>query len=412
MDPRLTAQRDLFVTFAQCLVNALQTCVDLLPDGTTFVASGDIPAMWLRDSSAQVNPYVPLAHADPDLRRLLRGLIQRQARCVLLDPYANAFNRAPTGHNTMGDRPAPSPWVWERKFELDSLCYPLKLCHGYWRATRDRSAFDDTVHRMLRVIVDTMRVEQRHGERSPYRFQRAHPRDPADTLPYGGAGAPVAYTGMVWSGFRPSDDACRYGYHIPDNMFAVAALGMLVELAREVYHDGALAAQAAALREQIDQGIRTYGLVTHLTVGHVFVYETDGLGHYCLIDDANVPSLLSIPYLGYLPESDPIYQHTRRFVLSSANPYYFAGGYARGVGSPHTPHGYVWPLALTMCGITSLDQDEREAMLGMLLATTAGTHYMHESFDPDQPTRFTRSWFSWANSLFAEFVLRLFNAEV
>ncbi len=397
---------ELAATFSQCYPNVLRTTTELLDDGTTFVFTGDIPAMWLRDSSAQVSPYLPLASQDPDLRRLIRGLIRRQATYLLHDCYANAFNKDATGHGHGGDQPSPSPLVWERKFELDSLCYPITLCHAYWQATGDTAACDDAVYHMLHRVVHIMRVEQDHDHHSPYTFQRPDPLLPSDTLPFQGRGTRTNVTGMVWSGFRPSDDACTFGYLVPANMFAVVALGRAADLARTIYHDEDLAASASALREEIEFGIQTYGLVEHPRHGRIYAYETDGYGNHLLMDDANVPSLLSMPYLGYRPPDDPLYQNTRRFVLSSDNPYYAQGRYARGIGSPHTPRGHVWPIALMVQAPTSLDRAEQDELLRMLVTTTAGTGYMHESFHPDDPACFTRPWFAWANSLFGELVHR------
>ncbi|MFB9991346.1 glycoside hydrolase family 125 protein [Deinococcus oregonensis] len=392
-------------TFARCFPNTLETTVRLLDDGTSFVFTGDIPAMWLRDSSAQVSPYLPLAAQDADVRRLLSGLIERQARYLLIDPYANAFNAEPDGSGHSGDRPSKGAWVWERKFELDSLCYPVSLLYRYWQATQDETVFSEAVQEMFSVILRLMRTEQRHHEDSSYTFERPDPLLPSDTLPHGGRGTPVTYTGMVWSGFRPSDDACTYGYLIPANMFAVVVLGQLAQMAREALGDAELASTALSLRDEIDQGIQTHGVVQHPLYGQIYAYETDGLGHHLLMDDANVPSLLSIPYLGYRPADDPLYSRTRRFILSSSNPYYFSGAYAAGVGSPHTPGGLIWPIALAMQGLTSTDRNEQQQLLNTLTATTAGTYYMHESFHPDEPSHFTRPWFAWANSLFGEFVL-------
>src|SRR5690348_7521400 len=162
---QLGAQTQLATLFAQCFPNTLETTTELLEDGTTFVFTGDIPALWLRDSSAQVNPYIPLAADDPDLRRMLRGLIQRQARYLQIDPYANAFNREPDGKGHTQDRPPQGPHVWERKYELDSLCYPLKLCYTYWQATRDEMVFTDDVRGMFQAIIALMETEQHHTER-------------------------------------------------------------------------------------------------------------------------------------------------------------------------------------------------------------------------------------------------------
>lgn len=394
--------------FRQCFVNTLETTVERLPDGTTFVITGDIPAMWLRDSSTQVRPYLQLAAADESIRTLLSGLIQRQARCIALDPYANAFKLTPSslGHGT--DLTQLNPWIWERKFELDSLCYPVALLHDYFAATGDRQVFTDSVYLMLRRVVETMRVEQHHDTRSPYRFERPaeHLYLPSDTLPFHGKGTPTNFTGMVWSGFRPSDDACTFGYLIPANMFAVVVLGYLATIAREQYHDRWLAAEAEALQAEIEFGINTYGVVTHPTCGRIYAYETDGYGNYTLMDDANVPSLLAIPYLGYRPVTDALYQNTRRFILSPANPYYFTGSYASGMGSPHTPGGRVWHIGLIMQALTSTSAEEIARIVDMLLTTTADTQYMHESFDPDNPADYTRPWFAWANSLFGEFIAR------
>ncbi|WP_019012373.1 glycoside hydrolase family 125 protein [Deinococcus aquatilis] len=411
MQDRLRDQPALADAFACCFPNTLETTVRLLDDGTSFVFTGDIPAMWLRDSSAQVSPYLPLATHDAGLRRLISGLIERQARYLLIDPYANAFNAEPDNSGHTADRPPKGDWVWERKFELDSLCYPVSLLYRYWRTTQDETVFSEAVREMLQTVLRVMRTEQRHHEDSPYTFERPDPLLPSDTLTHGGRGSPVAYTGMVWSGFRPSDDACTYGYLIPANMFAVVVLGQLAQMAREALGDTELAACASALRNEIQQGIHAHGTVQHPVHGQIYAYETDGLGHHLLMDDANVPSLLSLPYLGYCPADDPLYLRTRRFILSPHNSTYFSGRYAAGVGSPHTPGGLIWPIALAMQGLTSTDQAERQQLLNTLTATTAGTHYMHESFHPNDPAHFTRPWFAWANSLFAEFVLASLQPE-
>lgn len=401
---KLAHSPQLAEMFARCYLNTLETTVELLVDESTFVVTGDIPAMWLRDSSAQVNPYICVAQDDVEIQRMIRGLIQRQARYILLDPYANAFNREANGQGHKGDQPPTGPWVWERKYELDSLCYPLKLCYTYWQATRDETVFTEAVHEMLHKIVEVMCIEQRHDECSSYTFERPNPRLPSDTLPFQGRGTRTNYTGTVWSGFRPSDDACKFGFLVPANMFAVVVLGYLAEIAQQIYQDNELAELATRLRQEIEFGIQTYCIVEHPRYGRIYAYETDGYGNYNLMDDANVPNLLSIPYLGYRPAEDQLYQNTRRFVLSPDNPYYYQGKYAHGVGSPHTPGSYIWPIALGMRGLTSLDATEQAEILQMLVTTTADTGYMHESFHVDDPRQFSRPWFAWANSLFGEFV--------
>jgi len=392
--------------FGRCFRNSLDTSLEVLPDGTTFLATGDIPAMWLRDSAAQVRPYVPLATEDETIRGVLRGLIRRTVMYVNLDPYANAFNVAPNGNGHQSDRTVMTPWIWERKWELDSLCYPVVLLRDWWDATRDASVFDPDVHRMLRVIVDTMFTEQHHAERSSYRFWRTEHPCPNHKPSHGGDGAPVEDCGMVWVGFRPSDDACTYNFHVPSNMFAAAVLPDIARFAEDQFGDVRLARDAEQLADEISTGIEERAVVDHPDFGRVYAYETDGLGGHVLMDDANVPSLLSIPYLGYRAPDDPTYVATRAFVLSSANPFCFSGTAATGVGSPHTPPRHVWPIALSMQALTAVDATEAETLIATLAATTAGTGLMHESFHVDDPATFTRSWFGWANSLFAEAVLR------
>jgi uncharacterized protein len=341
---------------------------------------------------------------DADLQRVVKGLIHRQMNCILIDPYANAFNKDPNGRGHQSDRTAQNPWIWERKYEVDSLCYPLQLCHDYYAASGDQSIFDQNTLSAFHLILDVFESEQRH-DHSPYTFERFD-GPPSDTLPFEGRGRAVNFTGMTWSGFRPSDDACQFGYLVPANMFAVVVLGHMIRFAETIYHDAELAARAAKLRQEIDEGIQTYGLIDHPQFGRLYAYEVDGFGNTHLMDDANVPNLLSIPYLGYRPADDPIYQNTRAFVLSTANPYYKEGTFARGLGSPHTTEGYIWHIGLIMQALTTPDRDEQNALVHMLISTTAGTGYMHESFDPDDPAVYTRSWFAWANSLFGELIMK------
>lgn len=402
-DRKLAHSPKLLRMFKQCYVNTLETTTKRLPDGTTFVYTGDIPAMWLRDSSAQVRHYVPLAAEDEELQRLIEGLLRRQFFYIGLDPYANAFNEEPNGRRYEEDLTELGPWVWERKYEIDSLCYPIELAYAYWKATGRTEALDEMFRSAVRAVIRLWVTEQRHFERSTYRFTRlTGPK--SDTLRNGGMGMPVQYTGMTWSGFRPSDDACTFGYLIPSNMFAAVALGHVAEMAEQVLKDSYLARDALALKDEIEYGIETYGTVLHPKYGKIYAYETDGCGNYNLMDDANVPSLLSIPYIGYKGKDDEVVRNTRRFVLSRDNPYYYEGAAARGIGSPHTPDRYIWHIALAMQALTSEDPDEVRALIETCVATDADTGFMHEGFHADDPSRFTRSWFAWANSLFAECV--------
>ncbi len=397
-EPKLAAM------FAACFPNTLETTTEILEDGTSYVFTGDIPAMWLRDSSAQVRPYLPLAQDDPELQSIIEGLIERQVMYIGIDPYANAFNREANGRYWHPDETEMNDWIWERKYEVDSLCYPLQLAYLYWRATGRTAIFDAGFQGALTTIRDLWRREQRHCERSSYRFVRRRMEGEENVLPNHGLGMPVNYTGMTWSGFRPSDDACTFGYLIPSNAFAVVVLRQMQEVAEVVYGDARLVESLAELAGEIDYGIQTYGIVDHPRYGKLYAYETDGFGNYNLMDDANVPSLLSLPYLGYTTPDDPVYQNTRRFVLSEDNPYFAAGKHARGVGSPHTPPGYVWPMSLIIQALTSQDEEEIRELLQVLMGTDAESGLMHESFDPDNPTTFTRAWFAWANALFAQLV--------
>jgi meiotically up-regulated gene 157 (Mug157) protein len=397
---------ELVRVFSDALTLTLATTVrPFVADDTTFVATGDIAAMWLRDSSAQVETYLRVAEHDLDLRRVLEGVTRRQAAFLAVDPYANAFNEQPADGHHGTDIPQPGPWVWERKYELDSLCYPIRFAYGLWTKTKTTDHLTADVRAMFATIVDVMRTEQDHEARSPYRFQRETTLA-TETLTREGKGEPTAPTGMVWSGFRPSDDACTYGFLVPANMFAVVSLGQLAEMLRIVYDDSNAADQAVQLAAEIRDGIETHGVVEHPEFGRIYAYEVDGLGNRLLCDDANIPSLLSAPYLGYCQVDDPTYRATRAFVLGRGNPYYYEGSQARGVGSPHTRPGWIWPMALTMQAITATDDDEVRACVDTLLSTTGGTGLMHESFDVDDPSRYSRDWFGWANSLFAELILR------
>lgn len=395
-----------------CFLNTIETTVKEQEDGTYFVITGDIEAMWLRDSSFQVMHYVRFAKESEELRSIIAGVIRRQAQQILSDPYANAFNEVP-GRHGFEDKTEMNEWIWERKYELDSLCGPIYLAYAYWKQTGASDIFDEKYGQALKRALTVIRTEQHH-EQSPYSFERFD-CVPTDTLPCEGKGNPVGYTGMSWSGFRPSDDSCTYGYLIPSNMMAVKALGYVEEILRAEYIGKTdadqcweeLAEEAGKLRQEIQAGIEKYGVKEHPVYGPMYVYETDGLGHVLCMDDANSPSLLAMPYLSYCSKDDERYQNTRKFILSKENPYYFSGTAADGVGSPHTPDQYVWHIGIIMQALTSTDREEIEHCLKELETTHDGTYRMHESFHKDHPEQYTRSWFAWANSLFAELLIRL-----
>lgn len=389
----------------QCFLNTMDTTIKKLEDDSFFVITGDIPAMWLRDSAAQVRHYIRYANGDPMLSEILEGIIAKQAELVMIDPYANAFNAKPDGSGHKDDT-VLNDYVWERKYETDSLCAPLYLLYHYWKETKRENIFTTRVKDMIQKITEIFKKEQDH-EKSDYSFKRYNCAE-TDTLMNNGRGNSVRKTGMTWSAFRPSDDRCTYGYLIPANMMAVKALRYGEEICKKVYKDEELSYRCFCLSEEINEGIKAYGIVNHPAYGSIYAYETDGWGQYNLMDDANAPSLLSIPYIGYCSKEDAIYQNTRKFILSKENPYYAEGMYAKGIGSPHTPKGYIWHIGITMQALTSNNREEIEQCLSMLANTHARTNYMHEAFHPDNPKRYTRSWFAWANSLFAELADRLY----
>jgi uncharacterized protein len=399
------ADPELSRLFLNCFPNTLDTTVEPgtfegKPD--TAVLTGDILAMWLRDSSAQVWPYLPLAKNDRPLRDLLEGVIRRQARCILIDPYANAFMadlNAPPLPWSLKDKTELERGVGERKWEVDSLCYPIRLSHGYWQQTGDTSPFDNRWREAMRLIVDTFRVQQRkHGD-GPYRFQRDS-NVSTETLPAAGLGNPVKPVGLIASGFRPSDDACIFPFLVPSNLFAVTSLRQLAEMAHAIVHDDTLANDATSLAAEIERALRQYAIAT-TPEGTIWAYEVDGYGSQLLMDDANVPSLLGLPYLSSSP--DPaLYARTRAFCWSTRNPWFFRGTAGEGVGGPHVGRDMIWPMSQITYALTSDSPQEIRHAVAMLKGTAQNFGFMHESYYKDDPRRFTRAWFAWANTLFGE----------
>lgn len=352
-------------------------------DATTYVQSGDIPAMWLRDSSAQTIPYIRFQITFPVLRDRFAGVIERNARNILKDPYANAVESDYT--------------VWERKWEVDSLAWPVVLASIYWRETHDRTVFTPDLHRALTTVVGTYECEARHRTCSHYQFpQRVYTND-----------AYNAGTGMIWGAFRPSDDPVEYRFNIPQNAMAVVALRNIVQLANEGYGDRALAGRAQALGERVAQGILGYGrFYNSARRTWMYAYETDGFGRYNLMDDANIPNLTTLPYIDWCSAFDPLYLATRSFTLSMDNPFYFSGRYAQGLGSPHTPYGYVWPLGIIGRALTATSSLEVANAITTLAETDGESGLIHESFYPGGYWRYTREEFGWANALGAELLFR------
>lgn len=404
-DPKIS---DLF---ENCFPNTLDTTVEFKmingkPD--TFVITGDINAMWLRDSTAQVLAYLPFVNEDEKLKEMFKGVINRQTKCILIDPYANAFNYGPTGSEWDKDLTEMKPELHERKWEVDSLCYPIILSYKFWKATDDTSCFDDDWIKAMKLVLKTFKEQQRKNNRGPYKFGRITSWS-TDTVPGNGYGNPVKPVGLIVSIFRPSDDATIYPFLIPSNLFAVVALKHLAEIFKKVFYSDSFAAECLSVSNEVQNAANEYGIIEHLDYGKIYAYEVDGFGNRLFMDDANVPSLLSLPYLEYCSINDPIYQNTRTFLFSDNDPYFFKGKVAEGIGSPHTLINKIWPISIIMRALTSNNDDEIIQCLKYLKSTDAGTGFMHESFDKDNPEDFSRKWFAWANSLFGTLILKLYN---
>lgn len=336
--------------YRNCCPNTIETALEECDDDTYFVLTGDIPAMWLRDSAAQVTHYIPVSD-DPEISKIIEGVIRRQLMYIEINPYANAFNKTANGNGHITDLPKQGPWVFERKYEVDSLCYPIRLLYLYWKQTGNETIIKEKLESITSIILEQWKTEQYHFEKSPYLFIRTEAHTPWETIHNEGKGNPVVYTGMTWSGFRPSDDGCQYGYLTASEMFAVVVLGYMSEMLKSVCKNETLANECETLRGQIDEGIKKFCIVEHEK-------------------------------------------------------------YAKGIGSRHTPDNYIWHMALVMQGITSDNNEEKKEILNMIAQTDANTGYLHESFNADNPDEFTREWFTWPNSLFAEFIEKCIDENV
>ena len=400
--------------FANCFPNTLDTTVHYREDEEgnpdTYVYTGDIPAMWLRDSGAQVWPYVQLCGNDPALRKMIAGVIRRQFRLINIDPYANAFNDGPTGAGEDVGYPGhvQDPWVFERKWEIDSHCYPIRLAHHYWKTTGDESVFDAEWVEAMRNILATLRDQQMKEGPGDYTFLRVTDRQ-LDTRCHVGRGNPVKPVGLISSAFRPSDDATTFGFLVPSNFMAVSSLRKAAEILSTVNGEQELAAGCTALADEVAAALQQYAVVEHPVYGKIYAFEVDGFGSVQLMDDANVPSLLAMPYLGDVERTDPVYENTHRFVWSTDNPYFWRGEAGEGIGGPHIGVEMIWPMSIMMRAFTSTDDAEIRDCIIALMTTDAGTGFMHESFSRHDAADFTRAWFAWQNTLFGELILKLVN---
>jgi meiotically up-regulated gene 157 (Mug157) protein len=397
--------------FGNCFPNTLDTTVDFEVVGgrpDTYVITGDIDAMWLRDSTAQVWPYLPLMKDDKNLQQLIKGVVNRHTACILLDPYANAFYKDVNKVSEWkDDLTQMKPGIHERKWEVDSLCYAIRLAHGYWQQTGDITAFDGQWLQAMQLIVKTFTDQQRFSGNGPYSFQRTTAWA-TDGVPLGGYGYPVKPNGLICSTFRPSDDATIYPFLIPSNYFAVVALGQLAALLKAVSAPTAFITNVLQLQAQVQQALKTHAIIQHQQHGQIIAFEINGFGSVNLMDDANVPSLLSLPYLGAISPSDPLYLRTRKLVLSTNNPFFYVGKAGQGIGGPHTGADTIWPMSIILRAITSQNDAEIRSCINVLRSTHAGTGFMHESFHKDDATKFTRKWFAWANTLYGEMIWKVY----
>ncbi|WP_392469538.1 glycoside hydrolase family 125 protein [Sphingobacterium cellulitidis] len=408
------ADKELGWMFNNCLPNTLDTTVYDESKGNrklTYVITGDIDAMWLRDSSAQVWPYIQFVNKDQKLKNMILGLINKQSECINIDPYANAFYNDPTKKGEwFTDHTDMKPGMHERKWEIDSLCYPIRLAYRYWKETNDTTPFDETWEKAQEATLRTFKEQQRKTSLGPYKFERTTSRG-SDTLQVDGYGYPVNPVGLIVSSFRPSDDSSIFGFLIPSNLFAIVSLRQSAEILKKVKNNTALAAEMEALANEVEQAVNQYGIIDHPTHGRVYAFEVDGFGSYLMMDDANVPSLLALPYLGAVDINDEVYQRTRNFILSDKNPFFFKGKFAEGIGGPHIGRDMIWPMSIIMRANTSTNDEEIRQCVQTLKNTHGGTGFMHESFHKDDPKKFTRHWFAWTNTLFGELMWKLYKEK-
>ncbi|WBW74436.1 alpha-mannosidase GH125 family Mug157 [Schizosaccharomyces osmophilus] len=421
------ADEDLARLFENCMPNTLDTTIRWHSDHSdhpqTLVITGDIPAEWIRDSANQLAPYLPLVKSDRPLSSLILGAIQTQAEMLIQFPYCNAFQPPKQSHiggndNGQSDRvtPAYDPQVvFECKYELDSLAAFLKLSYNYWLYSKDSSIFSakwvSTIQVIFRVLEEqstpTFDEDTGFPKNPVYTFLRQTDSG-TETLGLSGRGFPLnKNSSLIRTAFRPSDDTSILQYLIPANAMMVVELSHLHEMLQAAGHAD-LAKLAMSWARRISNGIREHGIVDHPKFGKVYAYEVDGYGSAIFMDDANIPSLLSLPYLGYVERDDPVYLNTRKMILSpEGNPYFLKGTVISGIGGPHIGLRNVWPMSLIVQAFTSDDDDEIRSLLNTIKHSTNSLGLMHESVDITSFARYTRSWFSWANSLYSELILDL-----
>ncbi|KAK5121682.1 hypothetical protein LTR85_004854 [Meristemomyces frigidus] len=396
----------------------------------TFVITGDINAMWLRDSANQMQSYLPLLQASnssDSLASLYRGVINLHARYLLIDPYCNSFQPPVESHISpsvngaaSGDTVFPNytnSSVFECKYELDSLAAFLEVSTNYYNATEDASFFKryqwvEAIENVMAVAENmTMPTYQPDGNVSvlSYSFTRETDRA-SETTENGGLGNPFNNgTGLIRSFFRPSDDATIFQGFIPANMMFAKYLESAGQIMYAIGDQDALAGRMCSLAASLRVSIEKVGIVSGGQYGQIYAFEVDGYMSQNIMDDANIPSLLAAPFFGYLDVSDPIYQNTRQLLLSANNPYFMRGPVISAIGGAHDGPGFAWPMASVVRIFTSNDEAEITQQLQEIVSSTDGLGLIHESINTFNVSDWTRQWFSWANGLFGQCILDLDN---
>jgi meiotically up-regulated gene 157 (Mug157) protein len=420
--------------FENCFPTTLDTTVEFdEAKEDTFVITGDIKAMWLRDSSFQVFPYLKFASSDAKLKKMMLNLIKRQVKSILIDPYANAFNKEKTNSPWQSDDtsklvngtrlPAMNEYLWERKYELDSTISTLFFAYNFYKETGETSFIEDSKWQdALELIINLVRKQSRGSQEEDdnggpeYMFQR-NTEEPFDSL-HQGRGNPVNSCGLVKTMFRNSDDSALFAYNIPENAFLVATFENISKMLkfhlqknynrkwdREIFlkvkRFKNIISDLDTISVSVKNSIYSNGVFTDsLTKEKYFAYEVDCYGNHYFIDDPGYPSLISMSFFGFINAKDPLYLSTRKRLISNKNPYYFKGLIGEGLGSAHTARNFIWPLFNIMRVLTSDDDKEILDSIDVLLKTAEDTGFMHESVYVNDPKNFTRSWFAWANSFF------------